>query len=689
MYRSLSLLILFASGVYAQSVINCVASANPPVVRAEGIAERTGDVAFSCSGGQPNSTITGNLVLFLSVNVTNKVAVDGTADVILTVNNVPANVPARVTGANQVTWNGLAIPLNAEGKVELGLQNLRGNASELVNIPGRVITLYGSFTGGSLLIITNNQFTVGVPLRALLAASTGRLICTQAGSPLPSALTLASFVAAGSTFTTTRVTEGFATAFAPRSDWSNLNADSGVRIIQRFSGFTANARLFVPDFIAGSDADQLTSAGALGFPASGGVYTPGQGQLLLVRVTGANANGAGGTFAATPPTTGPVALGTVSEVSLTNGAGYVVYEVADASPTVRESAQLPAFLALTPGGGTAVTEKSVNLAPVSTVFTASAAPIPRFISIVPQQDCTVLGDCNASYFPRLVVDSAGLQLNSASATGYIPVRNSGSGVLQWTATTTGSFLRIAPPEGVNNGTVRVDALATGLQPGTYTANIVVDAGPLSGTRTVPVTFTVGTAPPQSQAPAVRAVANAADGTILTVSPGSLASVFGSRFGGSTVAVTFDGLPARVLFVNDTQVNVQVPAALQGKTSARIIVSSDGNASAPYQVDVVNAAPAIFPGAVLNQDFAVNTEAQPATSGSVLQIFGTGLPATGVITARVHDRVISVLEYAGDAPGLPGVQQVNVRIPADLPAMQTFVYICAGDVCSPAQKLWLR
>jgi len=32
---------------------------------------------------------------------------------------------------------------------------------------------------------------------------------------------------------------------------------------------------------------------------------------------------------------------------------------------------------------------------------------------------------------------------------------------------------------------------------------------------------------------------------------------------------------------------------------------------------------------------------------------------------------------------------DVRVPADLPAMQTYVSISLGNVCSPAQKLWIR
>jgi uncharacterized protein (TIGR03437 family) len=55
---------------------------------------------------------------------------------------------------------------------------------------------------------------------------------------------------------------------------------------------------------------------------------------------------------------------------------------------------------------------------------------------------------------------------------------------------------------------------------------------------------------------------------------------------------------------------------------------------------------------------------------------SGLPETG-ITARIGDRDILAPPYAGPAPGLPGVQQVNVPVPADFGGGAT-VILCAPD-----------
>ncbi len=690
------------SFVYAQS-LTCAASANPPIVRAEGITERTGDILISCAGGQPNTVITGNLTAFLDVNVTNRLVSDGSMDIVLTANGQPSNVAARQYAANAIVWNGFSFQLSPAGAADLRIANLRGNASQKMLAPNAFVNAFVSFNGsatGGVVSFTATSFIVGAPQPGLLAAQSGQLICAQTGSPLPSTISFSNLIAKGTAFASTRVTEGFANAFTPKSDWSNLGADSGVRIILNYSGFAPGSRLFVPDAIAGIDADQPTSAGNLGLPVSGGAYTPGKNQLLLVRVFGTDANGAGGFVSSLPATA--TTFDSVTEVTLAGGAGVAVYEVVDANPALRESVQIPTFLGY-PGsasGGAVVTNTTVSLAPVSTTITAAgSAPLPRFLATAPAPDCSAVNDCSASYFPRLVVSAAPItfsaSVGSTPPSGYIPVRNEGSGVMQWSATvayTNGSnWLRLFAGSGTNNGTVRVDALAAGLAPGVYQATITINAGPLAGVQTVPVTLMITAAPPPM--PAIQSVGNAADASLSTLAPGSLASVFGADLGGRAVQVTFDGTAASVLYSGASQINVQVPAALMGKSTAQLLVSVDGNAARPVTVRLAPSAPAIFPNAVLNQDYTVNGPSNPGLTGSVVQIFATGLPATGVLTAKIHDRTVTAPYYAGAAPGLPGVQQVDFVVPADLPTMQTYVYVCGGpqldqQVCSRAAKIWI-
>ncbi len=693
------------SGLQAQTgVLTCLTSAVPTVVRAEGIAERTGDIIISCSGGQASTQVSGNIIVSLNVNVTNRILGDGSTDVILNVDNGlgVTTFTARPFSLNAVAFNGVVFNASSQGRAELRIVNLRGNASQIPLATNTAITASVSFTGAGLAV-PNSTFIVANPQRGLLANSSGRLICDQNGSPLPDSITFTNLLGT-SAYTSTRVTEGFASAFAPLSDASNLRADSGVRIIARYTGFPSAARLFVPDAIAGNDADVATSGGDLGASASGGKYTPGRSELLLIRVNGADANGAGGSpVFPTPAAT--VAFNSASEVPMTGGTGYAVFEVADANPFVRESAQFPTFLGLLPNSVTTTiqTNSGANLAPLSVAFTqTSTAPIPRFIDTPPPSDCSALNDCGAGYFPALSLDTTPLQLTAAlgdPVTRYIPIHNTGAGVLRWTATATygagaSNWLRFSPAQGVNDSTLRIDAITTGLQAGTYQATVSVDGGPLVGVKTIPVALTVTPSVPVVVAPSITSVTNAASSDQPTLVAGSLATIMGSHLAGQSTQVTFDGTVASLLYTSDEQINLQVPAALSGKQTSNVVVSVDGNASRAMVVNLAVAAPAIFPGAVLNQDYGVNGATLAARTGSVVQIFATGLPASGVITARIHDRAVPVPLYGGPAPGLSGVQQVNVLIPADLPTMQTYVFVCGGlsadqQVCSAPAKIWIQ
>jgi uncharacterized protein (TIGR03437 family) len=101
--------------------------------------------------------------------------------------------------------------------------------------------------------------------------------------------------------------------------------------------------------------------------------------------------------------------------------------------------------------------------------------------------------------------------------------------------------------------------------------------------------------------------------------------------------------------------------------------------------------------VVNQDGSLNSASNPAVAGSVVSIYLTGLP-TGegdVTTVRLGGVDLPGTEYAGPAPTLTGVQQVNFGIPADQAPATTGVSICGMSlvdgqtVCSPAVAITVR
>jgi len=714
-YPFFSLFLL--AGVVCQTTsaqtLACNAAAQPPLIPTEGLAERTGDIVLMCSGGAPNAQITGNLTMFTSANLTNRVTSGVVAGVFFTQDNGSGpqaiTTPGVLNAPGTLVYNGLSFTLSPMGTVTLRIANLRVNANQMSAFANPQTGVLLSFNSTSTPVaFSSTQVIVGDAQSGLYDAFSAKIICRQSGSPIATNPgSFASFIAAKSVYNSTRLTEGFAAAFDPLSGFQGLNADTGTRFIVKYSGFPTGARLFVPTVVAGSDATKPTSGGDLGLPVSGGQYTPvaTNGSLLLSLVQFANPDGSGGTrlYAPGAPGSGVVSFDGVTEISLSNGAGFAVYEVVDANPFVQESAQFPTFLALASGvvSGTPVeTSETVSFAPVSTVGTATASdPIPRFVALTPGSDCMLVGDCGASYFPALNVlessETLTAQSGSVGAAAYIEIQNSSGGVLEWNTSTTyqsgSNWLSVSPPNGANNATIQLIAKPGSLAAGTYQATLTIDAGPIAGTRQIPITFTVTA--PAAPTPTITSVFNAATLAAGPLTPGSLATVMGTLFSANGLSVTFDGTPAQILFSNSTQINLLVPAALQGKTTSQMVVSANGLNSAPQTVTLSAFAPGIFANGILNQDGSVNGPDHLALPGGVIQIFATGLSGTGVITATIGGQAVNQPYYAGPAPGIPGVQQVDLilNLPAAFTGSVVPVAVCGGATadqvtCSPAVQV---
>lgn len=690
------LLIPFASNLLAQSVV-CVTSATPPLVRAEGLTERIGDIQLSCTG-TPGNTINANISIGLNTNLTNRLSSGNTlTGIVFTVDSgsgpQPVLTPPLLYSPTALTYNGVSLTFSPQGALNLRFAGIRANATQLP-LGNHIVATLGVNNAG--LAVTSAQLIVGTTQRGLYVSYDGTLVCSQTGSPLPNTIAFSSLIAAGTAYADTRVTEGFADSLQPASDWENLNADSGERILVQYSGFPAGSILYVPDVIAGSDAVQPTSGGSFGVAISGGIYAPAAGgSLLLARVAGANASGAGGSPVYVPGGigTGPVTLDSVTQIPVVNGSAYVVYEVVDANDSAIESAQFPTFLGLAPSGSTpdTTTGEQVFFAPSSNVGVATMSdPLPRFIQETTQPDCGIVGDCDPTP-PQLSSNTTSLTFTMQSGGGYqvsnVGIVNSGGGSLQWQASVSYSgsasgWLSITPSKGIGNGTVQAVALPHTLAPGTYTATLNINAGPIAGTLAIPLTLTVTTPP----SPTISSVLNAASLLAEPVVPGSITTVMGTLFGGSTLSATFNNLPATILFSNDTQLNLVVPSGLAGQTSAQLVVTAGGLSSSPTTVNVAAFEPGIFAGGIVNQDGAANSAGNGAAPGSIIALWATGLSGTGTITGNIGGQNIAVPYYAGPAPGLPGVQQVNLTVPTNLAPGTTQVYVCgmaagAANVCS--------
>ncbi|MDQ6677321.1 MAG: hypothetical protein M3Z09_08495, partial [Acidobacteriota bacterium] len=332
-------LILFLSATaFGQTPpITCSTAATNLTDRSEGLAEPVGTILLNCSGGAAGQQVTANLTLSLNVAITNRINAAGNPDISLTADTGtgPApvgNAPILPLG-NTVSFNGIAFTVPAARALTLRISNLRAAAGQ-----------QAVFAALSSTALSLNAASVAVAMPApglLSIAGSTSITCT--GSPLPATMDLPGFFAAGTRFTSMRVTEGFGNAFVPKDAVS----DTGTRILVSYSGFPAGARVFLPDFVAGNSVTangaQPTAGGDLGGLQSGGSYAPSAtGSLLLARVTGSDAKGAGGApLAGAAAFTTLTPLTSASELPLVNGAGIAVYEVIDANPSIQESAQFP------------------------------------------------------------------------------------------------------------------------------------------------------------------------------------------------------------------------------------------------------------------------------------------------------------------------------------------------------------
>src|SRR5205085_6516286 len=183
-----------------------------------------------------------------------------------------------------------------------------------------------------------------------------------------------------------------------------------------------------------------------------------------------------------------------------------------------------------------------------------------------------------------------------------------------------------------------------------------------------------------------AVVNAASYAAGFVAARELVAIFGEGIGAADSRVYFDGIEASVLGAAAGQVNAIVPDLSAGRQSTEVRIESGGRTTYQAQVAIAQAQPGLFvqdgsgrgQAAALNQDYSVNSAANPIARGEIAMLFATG-GGTGdlPVAVRVGGRDAEVL-YAGAAPGFTGLLQVNARIPVETAAgPRTQVAITVG------------
>ena len=201
------------------------------------------------------------------------------------------------------------------------------------------------------------------------------------------------------------------------------------------------------------------------------------------------------------------------------------------------------------------------------------------------------------------------------------------------------------------------------------------------------------------------VGNAASGAT-RISPGALASVYGTGFGTTTftadagfvlptstpnfVSVKVNGVAAPLYYVSPGQINFQVPWATPTTGTVNVAVVVNGGSSNTAAVAVGTAAPGLFydpaSGAAVVQntpDYSLNDPSNPAPAGSTIVAYLTGSGpvspavkdgtptssttlswATSAYTAKIGSATATV-SFAGLTPGFIGLVQMNIVVPSTL------------------------
>jgi uncharacterized protein (TIGR03437 family) len=280
-----------------------------------------------------------------------------------------------------------------------------------------------------------------------------------------------------------------------------------------------------------------------------------------------------------------------------------------------------------------------------------------------------------------------------------------------------------PSASVSSATQMVEAPMLGSTTSPFTRTIAPLASQaaivnltVSGVTVLPWNFNAAVAPPN-----ITSVENAGNGGS-DIAPGGLISVYGTNLSPVNMAsseiplptalanscLSVNGLPVPILFVSPHQVNAQIPFQAIGDVT--LILRTPGGISNNFNLVIEPNAPSVFltsvgpetniPTVVRNDDNEVVTPSHPIhrNSGTDLIIYLTGLGGTSPAVATGQPAPSNPLSYSviipsvslggvnlpilfsGLAPGLVGVDQINVSVPFNVPTgMSVPLVITEGDV----------
>lgn len=162
---------------------------------------------------------------------------------------------------------------------------------------------------------------------------------------------------------------------------------------------------------------------------------------------------------------------------------------------------------------------------------------------------------------------------------------------------------------------------------------------------------------QTGKPTISAITNAASYATGSISPGEMVVIFGSSMGPSGIAnlqlvggklattlsgvqALFNGIAAPLVYASSAQIAAMVPYGIAGASTTAVQVAYQGVVSNPFQVIVTAATPGIFSAnasgsgqaARANADGSINSSSHPATPGTFVTFYLTGVGQTSPLSS---------------------------------------------------------
>jgi uncharacterized protein (TIGR03437 family) len=173
-----------------------------------------------------------------------------------------------------------------------------------------------------------------------------------------------------------------------------------------------------------------------------------------------------------------------------------------------------------------------------------------------------------------------------------------------------------------------------------------------------------------------------------------------------VTVTFNGIPAPILYTSGSETSVQVPDALVFFASqATVVVQTPGQTSQSLTVPVSQSAPGLFTAnaegtgtlAAMNQDGSVNTATNAAAAGTTVTLYATGQGATSPsgadgtidggsaavpflkVALTIGGQPATVVSAGTPVGALTGLMVIKATVPSGLTPGPQAVVLTVGNV----------